>query len=89
MKVHGVQPDRRYHYRHVAADLALAAARLLPRNTDRAARWLCIAGSWIKSQDPKTADRFYKALVREHGKTDLGKEADRLRWFPPLGTKDG
>ena len=40
------------------------------------------AGTWLKSRDPKAADRFYKALVRRCGTTRLGQEADRLRWFP-------
>jgi hypothetical protein len=36
---------------------------LLPENSDRAARMLCIAGSWLKKRDPVEADRFYKLLV--------------------------
>jgi branched-subunit amino acid transport protein len=43
-----------------------------------------VAGSWLKNRDPQAADVFYKALVRRCPKTDIGKEADRIRWFPML-----
>ena len=59
----------------------------MPDNDDETARMLCIAGSWIKARDSETADRFYKAMVRRCGKTDLGKEADKLRWFPKISVK--
>ncbi|MHC4569368.1 MAG: hypothetical protein ACYTE3_26885, partial [Planctomycetota bacterium] len=52
--------------------------------SDQTARVLCIAGSWLKDRDPQAADRFYKTLVRRCGKTQLGREADRLRWFPKI-----
>ncbi|MCW5753696.1 MAG: hypothetical protein KIT24_03180 [Phycisphaeraceae bacterium] len=74
----------RYHYRYVAADLAWEAALLMPDQDEETAMVLCRAGSWLKNRDPEAADRFYKALVRRCGKTPLGREADRLRWFPPL-----
>ena len=34
--------------------------------------------------EPKKADKFYKALVRRCGKTALGREANRRRWFPQV-----
>jgi hypothetical protein len=76
--------DKRFHYRYIALDHAWAAAQLMPSNTDELARLLIEAGQWVAAQDPQAADRFYKALVTRCGKTPLGKEADRLRWFPPL-----
>jgi hypothetical protein len=76
------QPGKRFHYRYVAADLAWEAARLMPNESTLTARVLCEAGLWLKDRDPKAADRFYKALVKRCGTTDLGREADRLRWFP-------
>ncbi|MDM8005720.1 MAG: hypothetical protein QUV05_06160 [Phycisphaerae bacterium] len=79
-----VEPRKRWHYRYIAADLAWQAAELMPNESEETARLLCEAGSWIKARDPKAADRFYKALVRRCGKTELGKKADKLRWFPPL-----
>jgi len=81
---HRPQPDKRFHYRYVAADHAWAAARLMPDESDCTARMLCEAGTWLKTRDPKAADRFYKALVRRCGTTELGRQADRLRWFPKL-----
>lgn len=79
---HAVEPDSRFHYRYVAADLAWQAARLMDDQTDETADVLCEAGTWLKARDPKAADRFYKALVIRCGKTKLGQEADKLRWFP-------
>ncbi len=77
-------PNIRFHYRYIAADLAWDAAKLMPDNSDLTATTLIEAGGWIKAQDPKAADRFYKALVTRCSTTDYGREADRLRWFPPL-----
>jgi len=79
-----VVPEKRFHYRYEAAEHAWRAAELMPDQSDQTARVLCIAGSWLKDRDPQAADRFYKTLVRRCGKTQLGKEADRLRWFPKI-----
>jgi hypothetical protein len=76
--------DKRWHYRYTALDHAWSAAQLMPSETDELARLLIESGQWVAAQDPQAADRFYKALVTRCGKTALGKEADRLRWFPPL-----
>lgn len=81
---HAIDPSRRWHYRYIAVDLAWSAAELMPDHADRTARVLCEAGSWLKARDPLAADRFYKALVTRCGDTALGREADRLRWFPKL-----
>lgn len=81
---HAPNPERRFHYRYLAASLAMDAARLMPDNSDDTARVLCLAGTWLKSHDPKMADLFYKALVRRCRQTALGAEADRRRWFPTL-----
>ena len=75
-------PQKRFHYRYTAADHAWAAAELMPDQDDATAEVLCEAGGWLKDRDPMAADRFYKALVRRCGRTDLGREADRRRWFP-------
>ncbi len=80
----GASNENRFHYRYIAADLAWQAAELMPDTSHETARVLCIAGSWLKLRDPKAADRFYKALVRRCGNTPLGREADRLRWFPVI-----
>lgn len=79
-----VVPEKRFHYRYIAVELAWEAADLLPDEQDQTARVLCIAGSWLAAKEPKAADRFYKAMVRRCGTTKLGKEADKLRWFPKV-----
>jgi hypothetical protein len=79
---HQTVPEKRFHYRYQAADLAWQAAELMPDNSDETARVLCEAGSWLKYRDPKAADIFYKALVRRCRKTAIGSQADRMRWFP-------
>ncbi len=76
------EPDRRWHYRHRAADLAWEAAQLMENDTETLADVLCEAGGWIKGRHPKEADRFYKALVLRCSKTARGQEAARRRWFP-------
>lgn len=77
-------PDRRFHYRYRAADLAWAAAQLMPDQSDQTALVLATAGNWIKNLDPKAAERFYKALVSRCGKTELGKQASAKRWLPEI-----
>jgi hypothetical protein len=77
-------PERRFHYRYIAVEFAWQAADLLPDEWNETARVLCIAGSWLADKEPQAADRFYKALVRRCGTTKLGKEADKLRWFPKV-----
>ena len=79
---HATTPDKRFHYRYRAADLAWEAAGLMPDNSDETAKLLCEAGMWLKDRDPQAADRFYKALVRRCGQTELGRQADQRRWFP-------
>ena len=77
-------PDKRFHYRYTAARLGWEAAELMPDQDDTTALVLCTAGTWLKGPDAKEADRFYKALVRRCGKTGLGAEAEKRRWFPVL-----
>ncbi len=77
-----ITPYVRFHYRYIAADHAWAATELMPNGTDELAWRLWTAGSWLKYRDPQAADRFYKALVRRCRNSDLGSEADRIRWFP-------
>ena len=75
-------PERRFHYRYRAAELAWWAASLLPGDSDETAAILSEAGGWLKARDPKAAEPFYQALVIRCGRTELGREAARLHWFP-------
>lgn len=81
---HHPEPDRRYHYRYVAAEQAWQAARLLPDESDLKAIVLCSAGNWVGRRDAKAAAKFYAALVRDCGTTKLGREARDIRWFPSI-----
>lgn len=78
----GTKPNLRFHYRYLAADIAWEAIELMPDNDATAAARLCEAGAWIKSQDAKSADRFYKELVTRFAQTDLGAQAAKKHWFP-------
>ena len=77
------EPNRRFHYRYTACDLAWEAAELMPDESAATASFLCEAGRWIKSSDVAIANRFYQALVKRCGKTELGRAAIATHWFPP------
>ena len=57
------------------ADLAWRAAKLMPDNDEATAKVLNTAGSWLKKNDDKAADRFYQAIERRCPKTKIGQEA--------------
>lgn len=80
-----VRPEKRFHYRYRAADLAWQAAALLPDGSEETARVLAVGGLWLESvRETKAADRFYVAILRRCGKTALGQEANRLGHFPDV-----
>ena len=81
-------PSRRFHYRFKASDLMWKCSQLLPDNDELKANALCLGGTYIKIRDPKAADKFYKELVRTCGDTDLGKEANKLKWFPKISESE-
>jgi len=77
-------PDKRFHYRYFASELAWEAAALMQDEDVELARRLCLAGTWHRDRDIQYADVFYKSLVLRCGTTALGREADRIRWFPKI-----
>lgn len=77
-----VGPEKRFHYRYRAAELAWWAASLLPNDSDETARILQTAGGWLKARDPQAANPFYQALVIRCGGTALGRAAAAAHWFP-------
>ena len=81
---YGPRHEQRFHYRYTAADLAWRAAGFMPHDTEENARVLAIAGGWLKNRDPKSADRFYKALVSRNPSIPLAQAADQKRWFPAI-----
>jgi hypothetical protein len=77
-------PNKRFHYRHVAAGLAWKAAGLLGDGTPELADVLNSGGSWIKDRDKKAADRFFQALEQRCAKTEIGRAARTRHWFVPV-----
>jgi tetratricopeptide (TPR) repeat protein len=78
------EPDKRFHYRYRAAELARKAAGLLPDGSDQKARYLATAGTWLKARDPEAARPFLKTLLDCCSETKLGQEAQRAKWFPEV-----
>lgn len=76
-----VEPEKRFHYRYTAADLAWRAAKLLPDNSQITADVLNTAGSWLKDRDDKAADRFVQAIERRCPNTDIGRAVLKKHWF--------
>lgn len=85
---HAAQPQKRYHYRYVAADMMWECASLLPDNDPLTAEALYLGGTYLKDRDPAAADRFYKALVRRNPNLLIARQADKLRWFPKKFTAE-
>ena len=79
-----LRPNKRFHYRYRAAELAEIAAGLLPNNSEDAARIYLTAGGWLKNRDPDTANRLYRQLVIRCPNTQLGKAAAEASWFPDV-----
>lgn len=79
-----VQPNRRFHYRYRAVELAELAAGLLPNNDENAARIYVVSASWIQKRDPLQANRLFKQLVVRCPETELGKAALKKNWFPAV-----
>ncbi|MGC3990529.1 MAG: hypothetical protein QM796_12785 [Chthoniobacteraceae bacterium] len=79
-----IVPEKRFHYRYLAAGLAWKAALLMPDNDEQTATVLNTAGCWLKDHDDKAADRFYEALATRCAETPTGREAIKRHWFVPL-----
>lgn len=75
-------PPHRFHYRYQAADLMWQCGELLPNNDVLAAHALYLGGLYLEKRDRKSADKFYKALVRRNPNLLIAQQADKLRWFP-------
>lgn len=75
-------PNTPRHYRSEGLDMAWLAIQAYPDNADETAAALIRAGSWVKNDHPKEADRFYKALVNRCPDTKLGQAAKAKKWFP-------
>ncbi|PIW61437.1 hypothetical protein [Shewanella sp. CG12_big_fil_rev_8_21_14_0_65_47_15] len=56
-------PDKRFHYRYTAAQLADKATDLVPHNSQAYAALLCQATGWILYRDHELATRYYQKYV--------------------------
>lgn len=72
---------QRFHYRYLAAELALEAGELAEDQELRALIHL-FGGECLRRTSAREADIFYKRLVLRSRKTKLAKAADRACWFP-------
>lgn len=63
------QPPLRFHYRHVAAELAAEAASSVPPRSQAFAALLCAATKW--TPDPDARQGFYRRYVREGALVDF------------------
>jgi hypothetical protein len=84
-------PDRRYHYRYVAAALAEQAASLVPSRSQAYAALMCKATAWVIDIDPKRAAASYGRYLRMGAHVAWGRAFGRAcpqpdfhgaRWLP-------
>ncbi|MDZ7868303.1 MAG: hypothetical protein U5L02_03725 [Rheinheimera sp.] len=59
-------PDKRFHYRYVAANLAAQSADLWPQNSQAYAASLCAATTWLINRDAEVAGKYYQRYL-QHG----------------------
>jgi hypothetical protein len=81
LKKNTIDPDRRYHYRFVAAAIAMRAAPLLPDQTEELADVVNTAGNWIKNSDEQIGNRYFHVIDRRCSKTTIGGKASASHWF--------
>jgi hypothetical protein len=67
-------PNRRFHYRWVAADLANRAAGLLPPRSQAFAATLCKASGWVNHRDLASAQGYYQRYVQEGPYVDWAED---------------
>lgn len=74
-------PDLRFHYRVIAAALAIQAAELLPNDSEELADVVNRAGLWVKDRDEKLGNRYYQVIERRAAHTTIGRAVIARRWF--------
>ncbi|WP_454254467.1 hypothetical protein [Pseudomonas sp. Marseille-Q8238] len=72
------EPNRRFHYRWVAAELANRSADLLPERSQAFAAVLCKATDWVINKDYPQARTYYQRYI-DHGAY--------LEWAGAFGTQ--
>jgi len=64
-KLFGVAvPEKRFHYRYLAAELAVQSAELWPHNSQAYAASLCAATTWLINRDPTQAQLYYQRYLQ-------------------------
>lgn len=58
-------PDKRFHYRYLAAELAAQSADWLPHNSQAFAASLCHASTWLINRDPALAQQYYQRYLTQ------------------------
>ncbi len=81
VKKNQIEPDKRYHYRYIAAAVAMRAAPLLPDQTEELADVVNTAGNWIKNSDEEIGNRYFQVIDRRCAKTKIGAQASAAHWF--------
>src|SRR5947209_15677002 len=76
-----IRPDVRFHYRVIAAALAVRAAELLPDGREELADVLNYAGRWAQDRDQKLSERCYTLIERRAAKTEIGSAVVAKHWF--------
>ena len=76
-----IHPDVRFHYRVIAAALALRAADLLPDNSEPLADVLNYGGRWAQDRDQKMSDKCFLILKQRGAQTAIGRAALAKHWF--------
>ncbi len=59
------KPEKRFHYRYLAAEFANKAASLVPANSQAFAATLCHASTWLNNSDPALATQYYRRYLNE------------------------
>jgi cellulose synthase operon protein C len=75
-------PNRRYHYRFKAVQLAEQAASLVPARSQAFAATLCQATNWIVFRDASEADRLYRRYLKEGAYVPWGGDFGTTRTCP-------
>jgi hypothetical protein len=81
LKKNRIEPDIRFHYRVIAAALAMRAAALMSDNTEELADAVNTAGLWVMDRDDKLADRYYGIMEKRCAGTKIGKDVLAKHWF--------
>ena len=81
LKKNQIEPDQRYHYRFIAAAVAMRAAALLPDQTEELADVVNTAGHWIANADEQLGNKYFQVIDRRASKTKIGAQASKAHWY--------